>query len=317
MADRKHQPGRLRRRVNAWAEQHARALIGALGRYRESLAPSLMTTAVIGIALALPVAFLLVLDNVESLAGGWEGRTRASLFLSRDIESAGQRQLVEHIRRRGDVAAVELIGRDEALAEFRRHSGLDEALDLLGENPLPAVIVVEPAQRLEPAQIDALASALEQRPEVDRLRLDRTWVRRLHAIMQLAERAVWIVVTLLGVTAVLVVGNTIRLDIENRRDEIVITKLIGATDAFVRRPFLYSGLWYGVAGGLLSSALLMTTQLLLSGPASTLAELYESGFRAQGIGLSGVLTLVGGGALLGLLGSWTAVGRHLARIEPR
>lgn len=308
---------RLRRAVAARFEQHARAAVGALGRLRAGLASSIMTAAVIGIALALPASFLTVLDNLQSITGTLEGGTRASLFLQRDSGADQWQALAQQLRRRQDIATVAIITPEQALAEFRAHSGLGDALDLLEANPLPAVLVVEPAGGLTPAGIDALVDALDREPLVERLRLDREWLRRLHAIMQLAQRGVWVIALLLGLTVVLVVGNTIRLDIQSRRDEIVITKLIGGTDTFVRRPFLYAGLWYGIVGGLLSWLLVESGRLLLAGPVAELARLYGSAFRLAGAGLSGGLTLLLCGAFLGLLGSWLAVGRHLAAIEPR
>ncbi|MGD8428822.1 MAG: permease-like cell division protein FtsX [Ectothiorhodospiraceae bacterium] len=309
--------GRAKRRLGAWFEQHARAALGALGRSRRSLAPSLMTAAVIGIALALPAAFLLLLDNVQAVAGGWQGQTRASLFLSGNVGEDAQRALAHRIAERDDVASVKVITPAQAMTEFRRNSGLEDALELLEDNPLPPVIVVQPAATLTPEAVDRVMDELQRQPQVERIRLDREWVRRLHAMLQLAQRGVWVITALLGLTVVLVVGNTIRLDIENRRAEIVITKLIGATDAFVRRPFLYSGLWYGAAGGLLSCIIVEGGRLLLGGPVDDLAALYGSAFRLQGVGFSGALTLLACGAMLGLLGSWMAVGRHLAAIEPQ
>jgi len=309
--------GRRRRHLNAWVEQHARALIGALGRLREERAANLMTTAVIGIALALPAAFLLLLDNLELVTGDWEGRTRASLFLERDLDAELQSDVAHQVRAVEGVTRVQLIPPDAALAEFRTHSGMREALELLEENPLPPVLVVEPAAGLAPDAVEALMERLAGLPAVADIRLDREWLRRLHALMALAERAVWVITGLLGLTVVLVVGNTIRLDIENRREEIVITKLIGGTDAFVRRPFLYAGLWYGIGGGLLACLLVEGGRWLLAGPAMQLARLYGSGFELRGLGLSGAATLLACGAALGLLGSWVAVGRHLSAIEPK
>lgn len=309
--------GKLRRRLDAWLEQHARALIGALGRLREQRAANLMTAAVIGIALALPAAFLLLLDNLELITGDWEGSTRASLFLERELDAEGQRDAVNQARAVDGVSRVELIPPEAALAEFRTHSGMGEALELLEENPLPPVLVVEPAAELGPDAVEALAERLAALGPVEDVRLDRQWLRRLHALMALAERGVWVITSLLGLTVVLVVGNTIRLDIENRREEIVITKLIGGTDAFVRRPFLYAGLWYGVGGGLLACVLVEGGRWLLAGPAGELARLYGTGFQLRGLGVDGAVTLLACGAALGLLGSWVAVGRHLSAIEPR
>jgi cell division transport system permease protein len=291
--------------------------VGALGRLRAGRGASIMTAAVIGIALALPAAFLTVLDNLQSITGDVGTGTRASLFLRLDSGPDQWQALAERLRAREDVTGVTLITPDQALMEFRAHSGLGDAVELLQENPLPAVLVVEPMPALSPAAVDRLVAGLHDEPLVEQLRLDREWLKRLHAIMQLAQRGVWVIALLLALTVVLVVGNTIRLDIQNRRDEIVIMKLIGGTDAFVRRPFLYTGLWYGIIGGLLSCLLVESGRLLLAGPVAELARLYDSAFRLAGVGFSGGVTLLMAGTLLGLLGSWLAVGRHLAAIEPR
>jgi cell division transport system permease protein len=275
-----------------------------------------MTAAVIGIALALPAGFLGLLDNVEAVTAQWRSGWQASLFLERDLPPASQRKLADAIRERDEVDAVTRLSREEALAEFQRHSDFDRALELLETNPLPPVLIVEPRSGLDPGATGELTADFDNRPEVERVRLDRQWVQRLHALLNLAERGIWLITALLGITVILVVGNTIRLDIESRRDEIVISKLIGGTDAFVRRPFLYAGLGYGIAGGMLATILVEGGRWILARPVNQLASLYDSSFRLDGIGLAGVGTLFAAGALLGLLGSWLAVTRHLAAIEP-
>ncbi len=307
----------LKQALTAWGAAHLRAWVASLGRLYRTPLSSLMTAAVIAIALALPGGFLLLLTNVERVTGGWEGSAQISLFMQSAMEESRYRALAAELRRDPTIAAVEIITPEEALEEFRRLSGFEDALALLDGNPLPPVLVVQPGAGLDPEQIQELVSRLRARPEVAQLRLDQEWVQRLHAIMQLIERGVWVVAALLAITVILVVGNTIRLDIQNRRDEIVITKLIGATDAFVRRPFLYEGIWYGLAGGILAAVLIECGRLLMNEPARNLALLYGSGFSLHGIGLVGIGQLTLAGGLLGLLGSWTAVGRHLAAIEPR
>lgn len=308
---------RLRHLLGAWRDQHARASLSSLGQLTRSRVASLMTAGVIGIALALPAAFLVLLDNIQALTAGWHGQPHASLFLERDLSAAQVASLARQIESRDGVTRARIITPEQGLQELRRLSGFRQALAMLQNNPLPPVIEVEPSGALTPTQVGALVDQLAALPNVERVRLDRDWLLRLHAIMQLFQRGTWIVATLLGIAVILVVGNTIRLDIENRRDEIIIVKLIGATDAFVRRPFLYSGLWHGLAGGLLACLLVETGRLLLNGPVNRLAGLYGSRFELAGIGLSGGLTLLGCGAFLGLVGSWLAVGRHLTAIEPR
>lgn len=275
-----------------------------------------MTAAVIGIALALPAGFLGLLDNVEAVSQPWRNGWQASLFLEREMPPERQRELADSLRERDKIEGVERLSRKQALAEFRRHSEFDRALELLNENPLPPVLVIQPVRGLSPNATQELVADLEKQSGVERVRLDREWVQRLHALMELAERAAWLITSLLGITVILVVGNTIRLDIENRREEIVISKLLGGTDAFVRRPFLYSGFAYGVSGGLLATLLVEGGRWLLVGPVNRLASLYDSSFRLDGIGVTGIATLLAAGGLLGLLGSWLAVTRHLTAIEP-
>lgn len=303
--------------LHAWLEQHARAAISTLGGLRLRLASSLMTTAVIGIALALPAGFLLLVDNLEAATANQNGTPQASAFLQADLDIDQQRDIADQIQALAGVTEVEHITPEVALSEFQRRSGMQETLALLERNPLPPVVVAQLESGLSGVDADALVKALEAIAAVEEVRLDRVWLERLDALMQLANRGSGLIALLLGLTVILVVGNTIRLDIENRRAEIEITKLIGGTDAFVRRPFLYTGMWYGLIGGSLAALLLIISVFILTGPSSRLASLYESNFEPMGPGLSGTLTLLGCGVLLGLLGAALAVGRHLAAIEPR
>jgi cell division transport system permease protein len=151
---------------------------------------------------------------------------------------------------------------------------------------------------------------------VEMAQLDMQWVKRLYGLMDIGRRGVWVLASLLALAVLLVVGNTIRLAIQNRRDEIIITKLIGGTDTFIRRPFLYTGFWYGVLGGIIAFILVQASLGVLAGPVNNLAGLYSSTFRLDGMDLPTVGALLSSGMVLGLLGSWLAVGRHLRAIEP-
>lgn len=303
--------------LRAWLGQHARAAVGALGQLKRAPAGNLMTTAAIGIALALPAGFLLIMDNIESAMSGWDGTPRASVFLALETPPARQTAIAERIAALEGIQDVTLITPAEALAEFQATAGMQETLALLEDNPLPAVVEARLVERLGAADAERLMNRLQALPHVDEIRLDRTWLQRLDALIELGNRSIAIIALLLGLTVVLVVGNTIRLDIENRRGEIEITKLIGGTDAFVRRPFLYTGVWYGLAGGMVAGMILIAGLLAVSGPARQLATLYQSGFQPLGPGVSGTLTLLAAGVLLGLFGAWLAVGRYLAAIEPQ
>jgi cell division transport system permease protein len=213
------------------------------------------------------------------------------------------------------IAEVQYISADQALSEFKQLSGFGEAAAVLDKNPLPAVLVVRPNDA-SPEAAAALQHQLAANPAVDQVRLDLQWLKRLSAILDIVRRVTDILAALLGLAVILVVGNTIRLEIGGRRTEIEVSKLLGATDAFIRRPFLYHGAWYGFAGGLIACLLVVAAVTLVEEPVSRLAGLYGSAFALQGLGFMGALGLLAGGGLLGWTGSWLAVARHLRAIEP-
>lgn len=307
----------LRRLAAAWATQHAQAFVFSAGQIFRQPAGSLLTVAVIGIALALPTLFYLVLLNVQQVTTGWGGNARIALYLKMDLEEEAGRQLAGRLAAHPRIEDVQYISRAEALEEYRRMSGFEEALEMLPENPLPAVILVQP--RIEDFSgdaADALVADLRALPEVDSGQFDRQWVQRLFAMMKILERAVIILAVLLALAVLLIVGNTIRLAIINRRTEIEINKLFGATDAFVRRPFLYNGLIHGVLGAVLAWVLVSGAILMLAGPVARLSDLYLSDFQLGGLSFRETLGLLAAGGLLGLLGSWLAVSRHLRELGP-
>lgn len=304
-------------RLTAWAAHHGHSLLSTLGRLSRAPLASLMTVGVIGIALALPAGLYLLVNNLERLSGNWERALEVSVFLKPGVRAPEAEALAQSLRGREDIAAVEFIPADQALAEFRERTGFGAALDALQENPLPAVLVVVPAPGItSPGQLTPVVDEIERSAEVDFVQLDTQWLQRLFALLAIVERGIAVIALLLALAVVVTVGNTIRLDIQGRRQEIEVTKLIGGTDAFIRRPFLYTGLWYGIGGGLAAAILVALARLALDGPVARLAGLYESGFALTGLGLDGLLLMLAVGALLGWAGSWVAVGRHLDEIEP-
>ena len=298
----------------AWRDAHAASARDAAVRIARTPLAVALTVLVIGIALALPAGLHLVVTNLRAVAGTWESAAHISVFLEDD---AAARKLAERIARHDGIAQASLITRAEALAEFKAQSGFGGALEMLEENPLPAVVVVTPAAASStPEAVAALRAELERAPGVELVQLDAQWLERLHAMLELVRRAVVLLAVLFAIAVVVVVGNTIRLDIQNRRQEIEVAKLIGATDAWIRRPFLYEGGWYGVLGGLAALALLGVGLWLMAGPVAQLAGLYGSDRGLVGIDPRAALAVLGAGALLGWAGSWLAVARHLDEIEP-
>lgn len=301
-----------------WLMRHAQALIGSLGALARAPLSSFMTIAVIGITLALPAAMVVAIDHVVELSSGWEGPGRISLFLKRDVNDAEAKKLADRVRRRSEVAKVEIISREQAFEEFKKQSGFGEALEALERNPLPTVLVVHPESDASRAEaLDALARDLGKLDGVELAQLDLEWVKRLHAWLGVIERGVHIIGGMLAIAVLLIVGNTIRLAVMSRRDEIEVSKLVGATDAFIRRPFLYSGLAQGALGALFAWTLVQASLWLLSGPVSELAGLYGSNFSLGGLDAGGSGALFATGAVLGWVGARIAVGRHLRAIEPR
>ncbi len=303
--------------LDTWLLRHLQVALASLGRLCRAPLATLMTTAVIGIALALPTGMHVALSNIQQLAGGWDGAATLSLFLKQEVKEQQAMQLANRLRAHPQLAKVQLIDPDLALEEFQRLSGFKGALQALERNPLPTVLVVEPHQQQStPEAAEALMAELNQLAEVDFTQLDLQWVRRFHAITEIARRGVMVIGLLLGLAVLLIIGNTIRLEIQNRKSEIEITKLIGGTDAFIRRPFLYNGLWYGLSGGIFAWLLVTLSLWTLSEPVERLAGLYQSEFDLSAIDCQTLGLLLLGSTLLGLFGSWIAVGRHLSSIEP-
>lgn len=304
--------------LRIYLERHVQTLVGSLGRMSRQPVATLMTVAVIGIALALPSSLELLVRNARAATGTWQEALDISVYFKRDVGLAKVEQLARNLHERSGVAAVRVVAADAALEEFRRFSGFGPALDALTGNPLPHAMVVTPApERSAPADIALLRRYLQNWPEVELVQVDTEWVNRFHSMLDVLRRLVTLAAALLAAGVVVIVGNTIRLDIENRRAEIEVTKLVGGSDAFVRRPFLYTGFWYGLAGGLLAWGLTVLGVGLLRGPVNRLAGLYGSDFSLSGLETTNIGVLLGGGALLGWVGSWLAAARHLRGIEPQ
>lgn len=303
--------------VATWALRHVSTLVGSLGRLARQPFATFLTVLVIAVTLALPAALHLVIKNARSLSDGWQNALDFSLYLTDESSTADAGNLGELISQRADVDSVRVITADEALEEFKAGSGFGDALDYLQDNPLPHTLVIRPAAANTQATLALLHEELGNLPEIEVVQVDSDWVQRFLAILDIIQRAIGIGGILLGAAIIIIIGNTIRLDIENRREEIEVTKLIGASNGFVRRPFLYSGFWYGLLGGSLALALIAYGLYALRDPVSRLSGLYGSRYEILSLGLGESAAIVGVGVLLGLTGSWLAAARHMRRIEPR
>jgi cell division transport system permease protein len=308
---------RFRGNVQAYFARHAQTLVGSLGRIVQHPFATLMTMGVVAVALALPLLLNLFLTNVRTATGSWTDAFDLSVYMDKRAGAARTASVAKQLRQRGDVAAVRVITAAQALAEFRKDSGFGKALDALSDNPLPDTLVVTPTLAASTPQGTAtLKGAIAAMADVQTVQLDTDWVKRLHAMLDILRRVVLLTGGLLGAGVVLIVGNTIRLDILNRRAEIEVMKLVGASDGFARRPFLYSGIWYGLGGGLMALILVTATGAVLERPVESLARLYGSQFHLQGLGFTTGVLVLGLAASLAWLGSWLAATRHIRGIEP-
>jgi cell division transport system permease protein len=304
--------------LRSWFGSHRDSARQALVRVRHYPFSSAMTVLVMTIALALPMGLSVLIGQVKQLGVNWQEAAQISVYLADDVSAEKQQSLTEQIRQLAGVAQAQLLDKDLALAEFQQHAGMGDALLQLDYNPLPSVIVVTPLS------IDGGAAALEPLRDrlaaidgVEQVQIDLLWVERLAAILAMFERFAGGLGVLLIIALLLVMANTIRLAIESRRDEILVIKLVGGTDAFVRRPFLYIGVLYGLLAGVLAWVLLALGLAWLNVTVERVASLYQSDFALFGMPWSDGLALVFGSMVLGLAGAWLAVGQHVRAIEPQ
>ena len=299
--------------LGAWFDHHLYSLVASFGRFFRRPWATLLTVGVMAVALALPLGLWLVLGNVARFAGEVQQSRELSVFLKPGVDVARARALADQLRARGDIADVALRTPDEGLAALRERSDLDAAIDVLGagENPLPSVLLVTPA-----GDDLLLAESLSHLPDADLVQHDALWRQRLDGWLRFGVRVALVLAALLGLGALLVVGNTVRLDIQSRRDELGVLQLLGASDGFIRRPFLYLGAWYGLAAGALALGLLTAAWLALQAPLAELAASYGSGFALRGVDPGQAALVLAAATALGWLGAGAVTGHFLRQTRP-
>ncbi len=309
--------GTISSRFNMTMRQHRIECLKGIQDILKYPLSSFMTIAVLAIALALPTSFYIFLKNINTLSDNWDGVAQISLFLKTSADEKAIEKLQKKLQTSKKIAKIEFIDKEKGLKEFSERSGFGEALSYLDDNPLPHTFLVIPSKSFStPIASQQLTEELQKESAVELAQLDLKWVQKFHSIMHIAERIVYILSILLSLAVLLIIGNTIRLAIQSRREEIQIIKLVGATDAFIRRPFLYSGIWYGLIAGLIAFLLISISVFWLSDPVNRLSAQYNSHFVLTGLSIADVVQLLAVSTLLGFLGSWLSVGRHLKDIEP-
>ncbi|QUJ67350.1 permease-like cell division protein FtsX [Photobacterium sp. GJ3] len=278
---------------------------------------NVLTLAVLAFALTLPSCFYLAAKNISIVSAAWQNPTQLTVYLREGTRDSEARQLQESIASWAEVSQAEYISPEQGLDEFREHAGFAQALSLLDENPLPAVLVIKPIDAWQSTvQATVLAEKLSEQSGVDDVRLDSDWLQRLDAIKQLSVSLAMLMAVLMLLAVFLIVGNTLRLQLQNQKDAVQVMKLVGATNRYILRPFLYTGAWYGLLSSLAALVLTALVCLMLEGAVDKLAALYGSDFHLIGLAWDECLLLIMLSSLLGVLAARLSAGRHLKEIEP-
>lgn len=317
-ATKHHWPKRSSFNLGQYLRQHQSTLMESFMRLVNYPLASVMTIMVIAIALSLPGGLYVLLKNVQSVTDNWQQQSIITLYLYPQVDDTKALALSHRLSARTDIASVQYISKEEGLRYFERSSGYEQILSSLPENPLPIVLKVVPKEVVNLQSIGDLQSLRDQlaaQGEVEYAELDAQWLQRLANILSFGQRFVYALSALLIVAVLLIVGNTIRMAVESRRDEVLVMKLVGATDSYIRRPFLYMGFWFGVLGGFFASLCILLLSWWVSAPAERLIELYHGGFHLQSFNADEIVLCLTISALVGVCGAWIAVNRHIAHIE--
>lgn len=309
--------GSLFDKSQAYLHIHAHALFSSLGRLVRNLFTSVMTIMVMAITISLATGFYLLIVNMQQLTSSVESTNQVSLFLKSNVSDKTGKNLADKISKNSNIEQVKLITKKQALDEFKKYSGFGDALSVLKKNPLPTVIQILPNNSLDDLQsVELLVSELRKLPQVDFVQMDMQWVERLHSMMQIMQRGVFLLTVLLSFAVLFITGNTIRLELQNRREEVLVAKLVGATHSFIQRPFLYTGFWLGLLSGGVAWVLVLLMMLLLQTPVNRLSLLYDGVFDLSYLGFTDTLLLLIISSLLGVIGAWVVLRYQLKQIKP-
>ncbi len=305
-------------KMQAYVHSHGQALFSSLGRLLRSPFTSIMTVLVLAITIALAASFYLLVNNARQLSGNLEASNQVSLFLKVNVSDEQGKKLAQQIAENSLIDQISVITKSQAMEEFKAYSGFGDALNALDSNPLPTVIQLLPKNTLEDdATLEKLMTEFQRYPQVDFVQMDMQWVKRLQSIMLVAGRAANLLNTLLAVAVIFITGNTIRLELQNRREEVLIAKLVGATHAFVRRPFIYTGLWLGFFAGVAAWLIITIIELVLQRPLEKLSLLYDGGFHLIYLSFGESILLLLFSSLLGASGAWIVLHSQLRQIKPQ
>jgi cell division transport system permease protein len=300
--------------VIAWLRHHAHSLTRTVARLSSTPLGTTLNVIVIGVALALPLAGYVVLQNLQSLAGGFETRAQVSLFLDRDASASDVKAIENRLRTEEGIKQLRFVPKATALADLARSANLSDLVGALRDNPLPDAIIVT-LDHNDAELADKLAAKARSYVKVGQVQTDSAWTQRLAALIKLGRSAISVLGALLSLALVAVIFNTIRLQILTQEDEIEVSRLIGATDAYIQRPFFYLGTLLGIVGGVTALALVFAGLALLNRDVSSLASLYGSSFILAAPKPLDCLFFIGFSGVLGWLGAYLSVSIHLLKVD--
>lgn len=304
-------------RLQSYLVLHVQTAKAALRRMRGTPFAMALTLLVIAVTFALPTSFHLLVKNLRMVGGDLEVTNEISLYLKPELSNDAGRKLADRLKSHAQIAETRLITKEAGIEQLKAYSGFGEALATLNFNPLPVVIGIRPKDSLaQPEQVERLVAELKALPEADLVQSDIQWMHRLHAMLQVAERSFGVLGVLLGAAVVFIIGNTIRLELYGRREEIIVQKLLGATDRFIRRPFLYTGFWFGFLGSVGAWIVVGVMLLVVRAPIQQLNTLYGSDFSLAFLGFRESILLIGGASFLGIAGAYTVLVYHLRDVRP-
>ena len=300
--------------MRQWLNQHVQAINLVLSRMRRNLLGTLIMFCVMGVTLCLPGILYVIVDNLNHVAGTVQSEPKISLFLKLDIQADSVAAIGQQLAHEPDVARYEFVSKDKAWQQLQASTGSAAAANKLEKNPLPDAYFVQPKSS-DPNAVEALQQQMQQWPGVELAQVDANWIKRLYALLALGKKTILVLAALLGLAMIAIIGNTIRLQIVTHREEIEVSKLIGATNRFIRRPFLYAGAFYGLGGGIAAWLILLGVISLFNFSVAEISALYASNFRL-GLPDSGmIITIISSAIMLGVLGSFLAVSRSLLQFE--
>ena len=303
--------------INIYLLSHGHALLSSLGRLTRSPVTFSMTVAVLAITISLASGFYLFVANLQQMTHNLEASNQISVYLNPEITVEQGQNLARELENYSTINQIQFISKQQGLDDFKHYSGFGEALDALANNPLPHVIQVLPVDTLSDEQLFMnLVNQLEKLPEVDFVQVDMQWLKRLQALMSLATRGVFIFSSILALAILFITGNTIRLELQNRKQEVLIEKLVGATHGFIQRPYIYAGFWYGFIAGWAAWLIITLIVLLLQYPLDQLSALYDEQFSLRLLSFKETLLLLIISASLGMLGAWLVLNRQLQQLKP-